>query len=72
ASTDFESILDTLLFLIDWEMLNWHYRSQDERLIAFSNAHLYGRSMLTFPGISGPECLRHVLVPWQPDQAGGE
>lgn len=72
ASTDFESILDTLLFVVDWEMLSWHYRSQDERLIAFSNAHLYGRSMLTFPGISGPECLRHVHVPWQPDQAAGE
>lgn len=43
ASGDFESILDTLLFLVDWEMLSWHYHSQDERLIAFSNAHLYGR-----------------------------
>ena len=72
TSTDFESILDTLLFLVDWEMLSWHYRSQDERLIAFSNAHLYSRSMLTFPGISGPECLRHVLVPWQEGQAAGE
>ena len=72
ASGDFESILDTLLFLVSWEMLSWHYRSQDERLIAFSNAHLYGRSMLTFPGISGPECLRHVHVPWRPDQAAGE
>lgn len=72
ASTDFESILDTLLFLVDWDMLSWHYRSADERLIAFSNAHLYGRSMLTFPGISGPECLGHVLVPWRADQAAGE
>jgi very-short-patch-repair endonuclease len=61
-----------LLFLVDWEMLSWHYRSADERLIAFSNTHLYGRSMLTFPGVSGPDCLRHVLVPWQPGQAEGE
>ena len=53
-------------------MLAWHYRSADERLIAFSNAHLYGRSMLTFPGVSGPECLGHVLVPWRADQAAGE
>lgn len=44
AAGDFESILDTLLFIVDWEMLSWHYRSADERLIAFSNAHLYGRS----------------------------
>jgi very-short-patch-repair endonuclease len=72
TGTDFESILDVLEFLVDWEMLEWHYRSADERLIAFSNAHLYGKSLLTFPGISGPECLRHVHVPWQADQADGE
>ncbi len=53
-------------------MLDWHYRSPDERLIAFSNAHIYGKSLLTFPGVSGPECLRHVHVPWQPDRADGE
>ncbi|MDA0160592.1 AAA domain-containing protein [Solirubrobacter ginsenosidimutans] len=72
ASGDFESILDTLLFLVDWQMLSWHYRSRDERLIAFSNAHLYGRSLLTFPGISGPECLRHELVEWQPYDHGSD
>ena len=72
AAGDFESILDTLLFIVDWEMLSWHYRSADERLIAFSNAHLYGRSLLTFPGVSGPECLRHVLVPWEPNQHGSD
>lgn len=72
AAGDFESVLDALLYLLNFETLQWHYRSQDERLIAFSNAHLYDRSMLTFPGISGPECLRHVEVPSQPAQAGGE
>lgn len=72
TGSDFESILDVLEFLVDWEMLSWHYRSADERLIAFSNAHLYGKSLLTFPGVSGPECLRHVHIPWRPDQAGGE
>jgi very-short-patch-repair endonuclease len=72
TGTDFESILDVLEFLVDWEMLEWHYRSADERLIAFSNAHLYGKSLLTFPGVSGPECLRHVHVPWQPNRADGE
>ena len=50
ASGDFESVLDTLLFLVDWQMLTWHYRSADERLIAFSNAHLYDHALLTFPG----------------------
>jgi hypothetical protein len=30
-------------------MLRWHYRSRDERLIAFSNAHIYGGRLQTFP-----------------------
>ncbi|MGZ6391014.1 MAG: DUF4011 domain-containing protein, partial [Ktedonobacterales bacterium] len=30
--------------------LRWHYRSRHESLIAFSNAHFYGDSLLTFPG----------------------
>jgi very-short-patch-repair endonuclease len=72
TSSDFESILDVLEFLVEPRMLEWHYRSADERLIAFSNAHLYGKAMLTFPGVSGPECLRHVHVPWTPNQAQGE
>lgn len=72
TSPSFESILDGLEFLLDWQLLSWHYRSQDERLIAFSNAHLYGRSLLTFPGVSGPESIRHVHVPWRADQAAGE
>jgi very-short-patch-repair endonuclease len=72
TGTDFESVLDVLEFLVEPRMLEWHYRSADERLIAFSNAHLYGKSLLTFPGVSGPECLRHVHVPWTPGQADGE
>ena len=30
--------------------LTWHYRSRDERLIAFANAHLYDGRLTTFPG----------------------
>ena len=30
-------------------MLRWHYRSRDERLIAFSNANIYGGRLQTFP-----------------------
>ncbi len=35
--------------------LGWHYRSQDERLITFSNAqpYLYDWSLTTFPGVAG-------------------
>ena len=35
--------------------LGWHYRSQDERLIAFSNAHFYDNPLTTFPGTGGVE-----------------
>jgi len=70
--TSFESVLDVLEFLVEPRMLEWHYRSADERLIAFSNAHLYSKALLTFPGVSGPECLRHVHVAWTPGQADGE
>lgn len=30
-------------------MLQWHYRSKDESLIAFSNAKIYGSKLITFP-----------------------
>lgn len=45
--------------------LSWHYRSRDERLIAFSNKHIYtpsGNELVTFPGADTAECLNHVLV----------
>ncbi|MCZ2818614.1 DUF4011 domain-containing protein [Modestobacter sp. VKM Ac-2984] len=31
------------------QWLSWHYRSQDESLIAFSNAHHYGNRLSSFP-----------------------
>ena len=49
--TDIESILDVVKALpIREQMLQWHYRSRDGRLIAFSNAHIYGESLTAFPG----------------------
>ena len=52
----------------------WHYRSRDERLIAFSNAqpNLYDWSLTTFPGVAGGDCIRHVLVPFEPGRVGQE
>ncbi|MDQ6743129.1 MAG: AAA domain-containing protein, partial [Candidatus Dormibacteraeota bacterium] len=48
----FESILDVMAtFLPRWQ-LDWHYRSRDERLIAFSNRHVYGDRLVTFPASS--------------------
>jgi len=61
-----ESILDALGSLLRPRMLRWHYRSRDERLIAFSNAHIYDRMLITFPGVGGDQVLRQVLVPHDP------
>ena len=46
-----ESILDVVKALpIREQMLQWHYRSRDGRLIAFSNNQIYGESLTAFPG----------------------
>ncbi|HEY1346919.1 MAG TPA: AAA domain-containing protein, partial [Streptosporangiaceae bacterium] len=58
----FESILDTLRPLLPTSPLTWHYRSRDERLVAFSNARIYGGALTTFPGVIRDDCLRHVVV----------
>ncbi len=45
-----QSILDECLsaaFVV--RSLQWHYRSADESLIAFSNHHYYGGDLVTFP-----------------------
>ena len=47
---DLESILDDCLALgLPENHLSWHYRSNHESLIAFSNATFYENSLLTFP-----------------------
>lgn len=61
----FESILDVLAPLLQRKTLTWHYRSRDERLIAFSNAHIYDRMLTTFPGIEEDGCLAFGEVSWQ-------
>lgn len=72
AVSGFESLLDTLSpFLPNW-MLEWHYRSRDERLIAFSNHHIYDSRLITFPGTNGEDIIRHVLVPHDPGLSGQE
>ncbi|MDN5789849.1 MAG: AAA family ATPase [Micrococcales bacterium] len=47
-----ESILDELAAALPTRHLDWHYRSRDERLIAFANQHIYGGRLATFPGTS--------------------
>lgn len=72
VGADFESILDALGGFLRARTLQWHYRSRDERLIAFSNVYLYDRQLTTFPGVSGDECLRHHVVPFQLGEVGSE
>lgn len=68
----FESLLDTLeAFLPNW-LLEWHYRSEDERLITFSNAHVYTGRLVTFPSARGQEAIRHILVPHDAGLGGQE
>jgi very-short-patch-repair endonuclease len=73
-----ESILDVIGAILPppkgTRTLGWHYRSKDERLIAFSNAQpsLYDWSLTTFPGVASSESLTHELVPFRLGRAGQE
>jgi very-short-patch-repair endonuclease len=67
----FESVLDTLRPLLPTWPLTWHYRSRDERLVAFSNARIYGGALTTFPGVFRDDCLRHVVVAQDNGTDGG-
>ncbi|MBO0832396.1 MAG: DNA helicase, partial [Actinobacteria bacterium] len=62
----FESVLDALRPLLPTAALGWHYRSRDERLVAFSNSRIYGGSLTTFPGVARDDCLRHFVVAQRP------
>ncbi len=71
AATDAESILDVMRGLVPEHRLLWHYRSQDERLINFSNGNIYERSLVTFPGTKQGTGVRHVLADAVPKHAEG-
>jgi very-short-patch-repair endonuclease len=77
-TSNMESVLDVMGALLPppkgTRRLGWHYRSRDERLIAFSNAqpNLYDFSLTTFPGVTGDDCLSHVLVPFVLGRVGQE
>jgi very-short-patch-repair endonuclease len=45
----FESILDACAAVMPQRQLKWHYRSEHESLIAFSNSMFYDYSLVTFP-----------------------
>jgi very-short-patch-repair endonuclease len=68
----FESLLDMMLPFAKSFHLNWHYRSRDEALIAFSNHNIYKDRLVTFPGPGGEPALSHILVDHVPDADGQE
>ncbi len=59
----FDSILDLLQALVPSIVLGWHYRSQNQRLIAFSNDQFYGGALTTFPAPGRSPGVRLVMVP---------
>lgn len=72
ATQGFESILDLMSGLLDPWPLDWHYRSRDEALIAFSNLHIYDGRLVTFPGPSTESAIEQVLVAQSEAQEGQE
>lgn len=61
-----ESILDVAKASpLREEMLQWHYRSLDARLIAFSNTHIYNKALTAFPSTELKTPISHRLVPFR-------
>lgn len=58
----FESLLDVVSVALPSRMLNWHYRSNDDRLIALSNEHIYEGALTTFPGAQQTSPIRFHRV----------
>lgn len=55
-NVSYESVLDECSNFMFGRTLKWHYRSQDERLIAFSNQHFYNSQLVTFPNpVANPD-----------------
>lgn len=61
---DMESVLDDMLALnVQQNKLLWHYRSEHESLIAFSNVNYYDGSLITFPSTDDTQsrvCFKKV------------
>lgn len=72
ATSGFESVLASLESFLPNRMLEWHYRSEDERLITFSNAEVYSKRLITFPSARDDTAIRHVLVPSDASLSGQE
>ena len=66
-TANIQSILDVVKATpIRGELLRWHYRSRDARLIAFSNSTIYEDALTAFPGINRDSPIINHLVTAQP------
>lgn len=70
--TGYESLLDMMIPFVRGFHLNWHYRSRDESLIAFSNHKMYDNRLVTFPGAGAGKSISHVYVNAIPSSDGQE
>ncbi|MGC0421437.1 hypothetical protein ABIA38_006970 [Embleya sp. AB8] len=62
---EYESLLGAVKALLPHQAhqrLRWHYRSRDERLIAFSNVEFYREELITFPGTVQGKPIRLEVV----------
>lgn len=62
----FESVLSEARTVLPEEELKWHYRSRNEKLIAFSNHKIYRDSLVTFPSPGenpASEGVEYIYVP---------
>lgn len=57
-----ESLLEALQPLLPQHRLTWHYRSTDERLVAFANAQAYDGSLVTLPAPNPTSPVRLEVV----------
>jgi very-short-patch-repair endonuclease len=74
-TSGYQSILEVAEPLIGSAPLRWHYRSRDERLIAFSNLQIYRprhRELTTFPAVTDVGCISHVRVRPRPGPGTGD
>ena len=58
-----ESILDAAGTVFGLRRLRWHYRSQSEDLIAFSNKYFYDNDLVVFPSPTSRKAISYEFVP---------
>lgn len=71
-ATGYESLLDMMIPFVKGFHLNWHYRSHDESLVAFSNHYVYDDRLITFPGCGTETAISHIFVDHIPTADGQE